>query len=147
METKIRVFLADSQVVFREGMHFVLEGEEGIEVVGEGGSAEEALAFLSREAMDVLVLNEDMAEMARRIRLAFPAVRLIFVGNFRPSDARVRDGKSVFLSRDMDPRELVAAVRRSMESDTDSPKRGSDEGMDATVQALRQRFFSLVDSL
>ncbi len=147
MQNKVRVFLADSQVVFREGMHFVLEGEEGIEVVGEGGSAEEALAFLSREAMDVLVLNEDMAEMARRIRLAFPAVRLIFVGNFHPSDARVGDGKSVFLSRDMDPRELAAAIRQAGGSNTQSRDADLGKGMDATMKALREHLLSLVESL
>ena len=31
----LRVFLADSQVLFREGVHLALSGEEEYEVVGE----------------------------------------------------------------------------------------------------------------
>jgi len=147
MKTKIRVFLADNQVLFREGMHFVLEGEEGIEVVGEGTSAEEALAFLERESVDVVVLNEDMRDMTRRIEFAFPLVRLIFVGNFPPSDERVEGGKSVFLSRDMDPRELVAAIRQAEGSNTQSCDVDLGEGMDTTIKALREHFLSLVEAL
>ncbi len=147
MENKVKVFLADSQVLFREGMHFILEGEEGIEVVGEGVSAHEALAFLSREPVDVLVLNGDMADMARRTRFAFPSVRVIFVGNFRPSDVQVGEGKSVFLSRDMDPRELVAAIRQAGGSNTQSRDADLGKGMDATMKALREHLFSLVESL
>ncbi len=30
----IRVFLADWQVLFREGIHFTLSGEEDIDVIG-----------------------------------------------------------------------------------------------------------------
>ncbi len=123
MESKIRVFLADSQVLFREGMHFVLEGEEeGIQVVGEGTSAEEALAFLGNETVDVLILSEDMRDRARRIKFTFPAVRLIFVGNSYLDDwrAMVGAGDSIFLSRDMDPSELVAAVKKAGRSNTKS---------------------------
>lgn len=159
MENKIRVFLADSQVLFREGMHFVLDCEEDIEVVGEGTSAEEVLAFLEKETVDILVLSEDMSDTARRIEEGFPSMRLIFTGNFHPSDERVGGGKSVFLSRDVDPGELVAEVRKAGRSNTNSRvlhpgEENSDsrvseqgEGMDATMKALRKRFLSLVDSL
>lgn len=159
MENKIKVFLADSQVLFREGMHFVLDCEEDVEVVGEGTSAEEVLAFLGKEAVDVLVLSEDMSDTARRIEEGFPSMRLIFTGNFHPSDERVGGGKSVFLSRDMDPRELVTAVRKAGRNNTSSrvpePEKGNSdslvseqgEGMDATMKALRKRFLSLVESL
>jgi len=159
METKVRVFLADNQVLFREGMHFVLEGEEGIEVVGEGTSAEEARPFLEKETVDVLVLSDDMRDRARRIKFAFPAVRLIIVGNSYLGGRRAMVGDSILLSRDMDPRELVAAVRKAGRNNTSSrvpePEEGNSdslvleqgEGMDATMKALRKRFLSLVDSL
>ena len=47
MET-ISVVLADWQVLFREGIHFTLSGEEGIEVVGEVTNGEEALNFIEK---------------------------------------------------------------------------------------------------
>ena len=42
----ITVFLANWQVLFREGIHFTLSGEEDIEVIGETTGNEEALAFI-----------------------------------------------------------------------------------------------------
>lgn len=147
MQNKVRVFLANSQVVFREGMHFILDCEEDIELVGEGTSADDALAFLGKEAVDVLVLSEDLRDAARRIEFAFPSVRVIFVGNFRPSDVQVGEGKSVFLSRDMDPRELVAAIRQAGGSNTQSRDAALGKGMDATMKALREHLLSLVESL
>lgn len=159
MENKVRVFLVDNQVVFREGMHLVLDDEEGIEVVGEGTSAGEALAFLENKAVDVLVMSEDTADVARRIKFAFPAVRLIFVGNSHSGDRRAMVGDySVFLSRDMDPRELVAAVRGagSKYSDrrtgTDLSKGNVDisdavQGTDSMREVLKEHFLSMVDAL
>ena len=40
---KVSVVLADWQVLFREGIHFTLSGEEGIEVIGEATNSEEAI--------------------------------------------------------------------------------------------------------
>ncbi len=34
MGSEIKVFLADSKVIFREGMHFILESEGDIRVIG-----------------------------------------------------------------------------------------------------------------
>ena len=146
MENKVRVFLADSQVIFREGMHFVLEGEEGIEVVGEGKSVEEAMAFLGRESVDILVLNEDMRDMAHRIEEVFPFVRLIFTGNFHASDEQVGEGKPVFLSKDTNPGELVAAVRK-VGSGSFKPFVPVIGEIGQEKQLLREHLISLVESL
>ena len=43
---KIKVFLSDAQVIFREGIHFTLSGEEDFEVTGESTSNDEALIDL-----------------------------------------------------------------------------------------------------
>lgn len=44
--SRISVYLADKQILFREGIHFILSGEVNIDVVGETTSNEEALAFI-----------------------------------------------------------------------------------------------------
>jgi len=158
METKIKVFLADSQVVFREGMRSLLEGEEGIEVVGEGTSAREALGFLHNRAVDVLVMSADMADTSSQIKFAFPFVRLVFVGDSPSGDAAAQAG-AVFLNRrGMQPRELISAIReaRGKHSETPtattSPKANIDasdaaEGLDGIREALREHLLSLVETL
>ncbi len=158
METKIKVFLADSQVVFREKMHSVLEGEEGIEVVGEGASAREALGLLHNRAVDVLVISADMADTSSQIKFAFPFVRLVFVGDSHPGEALAAQAGVVFLSRSMQPRELVSAIREAggKHSETATaatpPKTNVDtlhaaDGLDGIRESLRKHFLSLVEAL
>jgi len=52
---KIKVFLSDPQVLFREGIHFILSGEEDFEVTGETTSNEEAFAFLEANPPNVAI--------------------------------------------------------------------------------------------
>ena len=54
---RITVFLADWQVLFREGIHFTLSGEEDVEVIGEGTGNEEALAFIEKNVPNVAIFN------------------------------------------------------------------------------------------
>ncbi len=159
METKIKVFLADSQAVFREKMRFMLEGEEGIEVVGEGTSAREALGLLHNRAVDVLVISADMADTSSQIKFAFPFVRLVFVGDSPSGEALAAQAGAGFLNRrDMQPRELVSAVREAggKRSETPTaaipPKANVDtsdalDGLDGIREALREHFLSLVEAL
>ena len=55
---KISVFLADWQVLFREGIHFTLSGEEDIEVVGEATDNKEALDFIQNGYIRDIVFNK-----------------------------------------------------------------------------------------
>jgi DNA-binding NarL/FixJ family response regulator len=43
---KIKVFLSDPQVFFREGIHFILSGEDDFEVTGETTNNDEAFSLI-----------------------------------------------------------------------------------------------------
>jgi len=53
----ISVFLADWQVLFREGIHFTLAGEEDIDVIGEATDNEEAFNSIAANPPRVAILN------------------------------------------------------------------------------------------
>ena len=53
----IRVFLLDDHEVVRRGLRDLLEAEDDIEVVGEAGTAEEALGRIPPTQPDVAVLD------------------------------------------------------------------------------------------
>src|SRR5690606_30682902 len=53
----IRVFLVDDHALVRTGIRMLLEGEDGIEVVGEAASGEEALAAVRRMQPDVVLCD------------------------------------------------------------------------------------------
>lgn len=132
---RIRVFLADSQVVFREGMHFILECEEDVAVMGEGKNIEETLTFLQREAVDIVVLGGDMMDGVGRIAEAFPAVEFLFVGHSHPAQGRLGAGDRTLLPRDMDPAELADAVRRIARNRSEALGRDDREKRDRSGPA------------
>src|SRR3546814_16818056 len=53
----IRVFLVDDHALVRTGMRLLLDGEDGIEVVGEAASGEEALPLVRRLQPDVVLCD------------------------------------------------------------------------------------------
>jgi two-component system, NarL family, response regulator DevR len=53
----IRVFLLDDHELVREGIRSLLEGDEEIDVVGEAGTAAEALARIPLAKPDVAILD------------------------------------------------------------------------------------------
>ncbi|MCL0094494.1 response regulator transcription factor [Dehalococcoidales bacterium] len=116
---KIKVFLADWQVLFREGIHFTLSGEEDIEVIGEVTKNEEALTFIETNPPQVAILNADHSqptgiEITRRLRQDLPSVSMIL---FMDSDSdelilsAMKCGASACLTKDINPEELVNTIR------------------------------------
>jgi two-component system, NarL family, response regulator NreC len=78
----VRILLVDDHAVLRSGLRLLLEREEGLEPVGEAGTAEEALRVLPRLAPDVVVIDVEMPgiggiEGVTRIVDRAPGVRLL----------------------------------------------------------------------
>jgi len=115
----IRVLLADDQELLRMGFRMILTQEPGIEVVGEAGNGEEAIALASScdphvVLMDVRMPVVDGIEATRQIVSDNPAVRVLVLTTF-DLDAyafgALRAGASGFLLKDVPPAELVAGIR------------------------------------
>ena len=59
----IRVVIADDQRLQRDGFRMILDSQDDIEVVGEAGDGEQALALLRRGPVDVLLMDIEMPRM------------------------------------------------------------------------------------
>ena len=71
MVKPVRVFLVDDHPLVREGIRRLLEPEEGIVVVGEAGSAEEGVAKLGAQAVDVVLMDIRLTVwMGSRLRVS-----------------------------------------------------------------------------
>ena len=116
----ISVFLADRQVLFREGIHFTLSSEEDIEVIGEATGNEEALTFVEANPPSVVILDVDGGkisgvEATRRIQQYLPLVGVILVmdsDNEEQLFSAIKSGARACLLKDADPADLVNIIRQ-----------------------------------
>ena len=115
----IRVLIADDHAVVRQGLRTFLDLQEDMEVVAEAGDGVEALEAAERLQPDVALIDLvmprlDGIEAIRRLRELVPAARAIVLSSFVDDDKlfpAVRAGAACYLLKDVQPQELVEAIR------------------------------------
>ena len=119
MSRPIRVGLCDDHRVVRTGLRHILEAEADVQVVGEAGTAEEAVAVTVAARPDVMVMDLGLPgvsgiEATRCVRGVNPATRVLVL-TMQEDVAYVRKafdaGASGYLLKDAADVELVLAVR------------------------------------
>jgi DNA-binding NarL/FixJ family response regulator len=114
-----RVFLLDDHQVVREGVRRLLEADQDLTVVGEAGSAEEALAAIPAARPDVAVLDVRLpdgngVDVCREIRSRHPEVACLILTSFADDEAlahAVLAGAAGYVLKQIQGNELVTAVR------------------------------------
>jgi DNA-binding NarL/FixJ family response regulator len=81
---KIRVLLAEDHTIVRKGLRSLLDGETGIEVIGEAGDGREAVEKVQQLLHDVVVMDITMPalsglEATRQIKKRFPEVKVLIL--------------------------------------------------------------------
>ncbi|MCU1486723.1 MAG: putative two-component system response regulator [Actinomycetia bacterium] len=115
-----RVFLLDDHEIIRRGLRELLEHEEDIEVCGEAGTAEEALARIPPTHPDVAVLDVRLPdgngiEVCREIRSSHPEVRCLMLTSYADDEAlfdAVVAGAHGYALKQVRGRELIESIRR-----------------------------------
>ncbi|MES2171625.1 MAG: response regulator transcription factor [Actinomycetota bacterium] len=117
----IRVAIADDQQLIRAGFRSLLEAEPDLEIVGEAGTGAEAVALVTRERPDVVLMDIRMPDgdglWATEQIVANPALagtHIVIVTTFELDEYvahAIRAGASGFLVKDTEPVELIRAVR------------------------------------
>ena len=79
-----RVALVDDHSVVRAGLRFILEDEPGVEIVGEAGTADEAIELIARTQPDIIFMDISLPDgngldLTKRIRRAHPETRVIIL--------------------------------------------------------------------
>lgn len=115
-----RVFLMDDHEVVRRGLRELLEAEDDMTVVGEAGTAEEALGRIPATSPNVAVLDVrlpdgDGVEVCREIRSRNPEIACIMLTSFGDDDAvyaAIMAGAAGYLLKQIRGNDLVDGIRR-----------------------------------
>ena len=117
----IRLAIVDDQQLIRGGFRSLLESEADIDVVGEAGTGVEAVALVTAQRPDVVLMDIRMPDgdglWATEQIVANPELagtHIVIVTTFELDEyvgQAIRAGASGFLVKDTEPVELIRAVR------------------------------------
>jgi DNA-binding NarL/FixJ family response regulator len=115
----IRVLLADDQALVRSGFRMILEARPDLDVVGEAEDGCQAVEFGQRLRPDVVLMDVRMPKMdgveaTRKLVCEGSYARIIILTTYDLDEyvyAAIRAGASGFLLKDVEPSQLVDAIR------------------------------------
>jgi two-component system response regulator DevR len=116
----IRVFLLDDHELVRRGLRELLEVEGDIEVVGESGSAAEAIRRIPALKPDVAILDARLPDgsgidVCRDVRSIDPNVRALILTSYDDDTAlfaAIMAGASGYVLKDIRGTDLIGGIRR-----------------------------------
>jgi len=119
----IRIFLVDDHEVVRRGLTELFDAEDDMEVVGEAGTAEQALNRVASARADVAVLDlrlpdGDGVGVCREIRSTHPETQCVILTSYADDEAvlnAVMAGAAGYLLKDVRGHDLVDGIRRVAE--------------------------------
>jgi len=122
---KIRVFLVDSQVLYREGMRTALAKEGDIEVVGESDDGEEALCQIKPLSPDVVILDSELPslsglDLTRQIRRHSPAISVIIMASHEDDDQlllAIQAGAAGYVIKAISGQDLAHQVKKAYQGE------------------------------
>ncbi|MER6995447.1 response regulator transcription factor [Streptomyces sp. NPDC000410] len=118
-DDKITVFLLDDHEVVRRGVHELLAMEPDIEIVGEAGTAMDAMARIPATRPDVAILDVRLpdgsgVEVCREVRSQNDAIKCLMLTSYADDEAlfdAIMAGASGYVLKAIRGSELLAAVR------------------------------------
>ncbi|MGW1844663.1 response regulator [Streptomyces sp. NPDC001966] len=123
--TPVRILLCDDHVVVRAGLLALLGSEPDIDVVGEAGSGEEAVALAAKLTPDVVLMDLQLGEGIDGVeatrRIATTGVHVLVLTTY-DTDAditrAIEAGATGYLLKAERPEELFAAIRSAAQGRT-----------------------------
>ena len=118
---KIRLLLVDDHAIVRLGLRMLFENEADVEILGEAGSAREAIESAIRLRPDVILMDIGLPDLSgidatREIKKVLPGIHVVALTIhedqeyfFKMLDA----GASGYVPKRAAPEELLSAIRKA----------------------------------
>ena len=125
---KLRLVIVDDHALFREGLASVLGAEADIDIIGQGGSAQEAVRLARDLLPEIILLDIDMPgsglEAARSIAREFPVIKIVVLTASEADDhlmSALKIGARAFILKGVAARELIRILHSVAEGETYIP--------------------------
>ncbi len=120
----IRIMVVDDTDVIRQSFELVIQAFDGLEMVAEAASGQQAITLCAENQPDVMLLDMIMPgmkgdEVTRRVLESWPDIRIIAISSIGGEDllaAALEAGAVMALPKDTTPTELADAIRSVMSS-------------------------------
>lgn len=117
----IRLLLVDDHIVVRTGIRMLLEGEPNVEIVGEAGTAREALQAVSELHPDVILMDIGLPDLSgidatREIKHLYPEISIVALTIHEDEEyffKMLEAGASGYVPKKAAPAELLTAIREA----------------------------------
>ena len=122
---KIRVIIIDDHTLFREGLQRLLVRHE-IDVISSISNGKEGLEEIEKNEADIILLDLRMPDISgievlksiRQINKTLPVVMLTTSDDEKDLIEALRNGASGYLLKDMEPDDLVVALKDVLKGET-----------------------------
>lgn len=116
----IKVIIADDQPKIRQGLKLILADQTDFEVTGEADTEAETMQQLQACVCDILILDLSMAgrqgiNFIKQIKAIKPTLPILIFSMHQERQYAVSSlqaGASGYLSKNTDPKEIIAAIRK-----------------------------------
>lgn len=114
-----RVLIVDDHAVVRQGLRTLLDAQEDITVVGEAGTAEEAVRRVGFDEPDLVVMDVQLpdgtgVDACREIRSRWPEIHVLILTSFADDGAlhaAIMAGAAGYVLKRIQSDELITAIR------------------------------------
>ncbi len=143
--SKIRVFLAEDQALVRDGIKYILNVQEDMEIVGEAPNGQKAVEGILETQPDVVLMDIRMPDLdgiaATREALAHnPDLKIVVLTTFNQLNHvidAIRAGAVGFLLKDAEVSEILEGVRAASRGEAFFRTEHAGQAMITAVKAGR----------
>jgi DNA-binding NarL/FixJ family response regulator len=118
----IQVVIADDVTILRNGLKTILEQDAEISVCGLASDGNEAFEICAQKnpdlvLMDIMMPNADGYEGTRRIKKAFPNIKVLILTTFEDKNTiseAISSGADGYILKDVNESKLVNAIKSTL---------------------------------